>query len=228
MTLNFFLWSVLTIAIYFAWRRLFLATKQPWLHPVLGSVLTIVALLELTRHPYPAYKEETTWIVWFLQPAVVALAVPIFHRRRLILENFKPLSALIVFGVVFSVLSVYGLLLLFHLDLPLIQALTLKSITAPIARDIALGAHLDDALAGFGVMVAGIMGAIAAPTVLKWGRVRDPRAVGLAMGATSHGVGTARAVELGEVAGAFASIGLSCTAIVSSLLCPLLLLYVIK
>jgi putative effector of murein hydrolase len=87
---------------------------------------------------------------------------------------------------------------------------------------------LDDALAGFGVMVAGIMGAIAAPAVLQWGRVRDPRAVGLAMGTTSHGVGTARAVELGEVAGAFASIGLSCTAIVSSVLCPLLLLYVIK
>jgi putative effector of murein hydrolase len=222
-------WSILTLAIFFGWRKwVFLRFKKPWLHPVLWATLVMVVFLEVSGHSYPNYKRETQWMIWWLGPAVVALAVPIYKLRNLIRENLWPLVLLVIVGVLSSVFSVVALLIFSGLSGPLIQALCLKSITAPVALGIAreIGAPL--AIAAFGVMVAGIMGAVAGPSVLCWLRIKDARAQGLALGCGSHGVGTARALELGPVQGAFASVGMSCTAIAASMICPLLLVQVMR
>ncbi len=219
-------WSAATIALFFGTRVIFMRTKNSLLHPVLWSTVALIVLIEITGHTYPAYAYETSWMVWFLGPAVVALSAPIYRLRGVLLTNAIPFIVVVVFAVLFSMTSVYLLLMAFPLDRSVMQALTLKSITAPVAFEIAKGAHLLPALAAVGVMFAGLMGAIFGPWVLRMGRVRDPRAMGLALGCTSHGVGTARALELGETQGVFASLGMSCSAIAASLICPVLLLYV--
>lgn len=222
------LWSAITGGIFFASRRLFLITKNSLLHPVLWTTASLIALLEITGHAYADYARETDWMVWFLGPAVVALAVPVYRLRAILGAHAFPILITALCATLFSLLSVYGALMAFPLDRMVVKSLALKSITAPVAFEIARETGLLPALAGVGVMFAGLLGAILGPWVLKMGRVRDPRAVGLALGCTSHGVGTARSLELGETQGAFASLGMSCSAIVASFFYPLLLIHLLK
>lgn len=127
------------------------------------------------------------------------------------------------FLVLFSVFSVKFLLSLFSVDPAIVRSLALKAIAAPVALELSRENGGIAAITAIGGMFAAILGTIRGPWVLKMARITDPAAVGLALGCGSHGVGTARAVELGEIQGAFASIGMSCSAIVSSILCPLIL-----
>lgn len=225
------LWSALTIGAFFLCRHIFLTSgKNSLLHPVLWATVAVVLTMELTRHGYEAYRADTEWLKWLLGPCVVALAVPIYHLRSTIWAQAGPLAAVVVTAVLFSMLSVYGLLMAFSVDIGIIKALSLKSITAPVAYRIALDTPDVQAFAditGIGVMFAGIMGAVLGPMVLSWAGVRDSRAVGLALGCTSHGVGTARALELGGTCGAFASMGMSCSAVAAAIVCPLMLRYVL-
>ncbi|HSI86131.1 MAG: LrgB family protein [Candidatus Methylacidiphilales bacterium] len=231
MSTNSFLWSALTIGVFFLCRQVFLnAHKNSLLHPVLWATIIMVTVVELTSHGYAEYKAETEWLKWLLGPAVVSLAVPIFHLRNTIRAQAVPLAIVVITAVFFSMLSVYGMLTLFSLDPGIVKALSLKSITAPVAYRIAqdlpdVRAYAD--ITGIGVMFAGIMGAVLGPMVLKYAGVTDARAVGLALGCTSHGVGTARALELGGTYGAFASMGMSCSAITAAIVCPLMLKYVL-
>ena len=103
----------------------------------------------------------------------------------------------------------------------------LKSITSPVAATLALDAHVpvDATLAG--VLIAGMLGATVGPSALRWMGVRDERAVGLALGASAHGIGVARAVEISPAAGAFASIAMSGTAMLGALVMPYLLRWVV-
>jgi putative effector of murein hydrolase len=225
------LWSALTIGVFFLCRQVFLnANKNSLLHPVLWATIIMVAAIELTHHNYVAYDEETQWMKWLLGPAVVALAVPIYHLRATIQAQALPLAIVVVCAVFFSTLSVYGLLSVFSVEHGIAKALSLKSITAPVAYAIAADAK-DVApfrdITGIGVMFAGIMGAVLGPLVLKYAGVTDARSVGLALGCTSHGVGTARALELGGTYGAFASMGMSCSAVTAAIVCPILLRYVL-
>lgn len=202
--MNLVLWSFLTIACFFSARWIFLRTRQPLLHPVLWGTAGMVAFIELTGHSYQSYKAETDWVVSLLGPAVVALAVPVYRLRQLIFRHLGLLLVVIITAVFFSTLSVSLLLCAFPLDRAVIKALSLKSITAPVAFEISRETGGLPALTAIGVMFAGIMGAILGPWALRRTGIRDPQAVGLALGCTSHGVGTARALELGETEGAFA------------------------
>lgn len=221
------LWSLLTIAIFFGFRWIFVKTGLPLLHPVLWATLCVFAAIEISGHSYISYEKETRWLVWLLGPAVVALAIPVWHRRALIRANLLPLAIVIIVSVLFSVFTIKLLLAPFALDPAVVKSLTLKSITAPVAREISAENGGVDALTAIGVMFSGIMGATLGPWILKIARITDPKATGLALGCGSHGIGTARAIELGETQGAFASIGMSCSAIASSVLCPLILRYLI-
>jgi putative effector of murein hydrolase len=221
------LWSGLTIGTYLGFRWLFRKTGIALLHPVLWATLSVFAAIEITGHSYAAYQSETHWMVWLLGPAVVALALPVYNRRSLILGNLVPLSIIIVASVLFSVFSIKIMLATFHLDPSIVRSLSLKSVTAPVALELSAENGGVNALTAIGAMFAGIMGAVLGPWVLKISRVADPKALGLALGCGSHGIGTARAIELGETQGAFASIGMSCSAIASSIICPLILRYLI-
>ena len=227
--LNTVFWSAVTLAVFFGWRRIFLALKHPLLHPILWATLAIVLVLALSRHPVAAYRKDSAPLVWLLGPAVVAMALPIWQRRDLIVSNWRALLLVVVLGIAFSASSVLVLGPLFGWREA--KSLVPKSVTAPVALGIikegSLGRAPEDQLIepllAVGIMISALSGAVLGPLVLKLAGVRDRRAVGLALGCASHGVGTARAFEINSTAGAFASIGMSLTAICAGIVLPWLL-----
>ena len=222
-------WSAVTLAVFFSWRRVFLALKHPLLHPILWATLAVVLILALIRYPVTAYREKSAPLVWLLGPAVVAMAVPIWQRRALIVSNWRTLLVVVALGIAFSAVSV--LLLGPVLGWREAKSLVPKSVTAPVALGIiregssgrAPQDQLIESLLALGIMISALSGAVLGPVVLQLTGVRDRRAAGLALGCASHGVGTARAFEIDSTAGAFASVGMCLTAICASLILPWLL-----
>jgi putative effector of murein hydrolase len=222
-------WSGVTLAAFFGWRRIFLALKHPVLHPILWATLAVVILLALGRHSVAAYREESAPLSWLLGPAVVAMAVPVWQRRQLIAANWKRLLLVVVLGIAFSAFSV--LLLGPFVGWREAKSLVPKSVTTPVALGIikegSLGRapqnQLVESVLGIGIMISALSGAVFGPLVLQLTGVRDRRAVGLALGCTSIGVGTARAFEIDSTAGAFATIGMTLTAICAGFVLPCLL-----
>ena len=223
--MNLLLWSSVTIAVFVAARWLFLRTKFPLLHPVLVSTLTLVVIVEICGRHYADYGQGTHWLGWILGPGVVAMAVPVYDSRALILSRAGLLLAVVVSALLFSLATTAGLLALFGADRLIIQSLSLKAVTSAVAMAIAREAHALPIVAGVGAMFAAVLGAAIGPWVLHRTGVCDPRAVGLALGCGSHAVGTARAFELGEEQGTFASVGLSLTTLAAALICPMLFLW---
>ncbi len=220
------LWSGLTALVYATCRRVFLRTRLAALHPGFTSIVVMVGILELAGRPYAEFEHATAWINWLLGPAVVAMAVPICQLRHVVRANRRALAAVVPLGMVFAVLSTTGLLAWFGRARSVVAAGALKSITSPVAAQLALDNRVpvDASLAG--VLIAGMLGATVGPTALRWLRVRDERAVGLALGSSAHGIGVARAVEISRTAGAFASISMSGTAMLGALVLPRLLRWI--
>lgn len=220
---SFLLWSGLTILVYTFCRWVFLRTRSPLLHPGFTGIVALVVILELTGRRYAEFKAGTAWINWLLGPAVVAMAVPIYQLRRVVHANRRTLAVVVPSGMAFAVLSTTSALALLGRAPGVVAAGALKSITSPVANQLALDNHVpvDAALAG--VLIAGMLGATLGPSALRWMRVRDERAVGLALGASAHGIGVARAVEISPAAGAFASIAMSGTAMLGALVLPYVL-----
>jgi len=218
--MNFLIWSFATIATFAAARWLFQRTKFPLLHPVLVSTLTLVAVVEATGRHYAEYAQGTQWMGWILGPGVVAMAAPVYHLRRLIFARAGVLLTVVLSALAFSLATTAGVLALCGAGREIIQSLSLKAVTAAVAMAIAREAHAFPVVAGIGAMFAAVLGAALGPWMLHRAGVRDPRAVGLALGCGSHAVGTARAFELGEEQGTFASVGLSLTTLAAALICP--------
>ena len=216
-------WSVVTVAVYFACRWVFLRTRWPLLHPGLTGILMMATILECAGHAFPQYERSTAWINWLLGPAVVAMAVPIYQLRGMVRANARVLAAVIPLGLGFAAVSTTLLLAASNRPRAVVAAGALKSITSPVGIRLAVDAHVSLDATVAGILIAGMLGATIGVPLLGWMRVRDERAVGLALGCTSHGIGVARALELGRAGGAFASLGMSGTAMLGALLLPYLL-----
>jgi putative effector of murein hydrolase len=216
------LWSAVTVTVFYAARWVFLRTQIQLLHPVLVTTLALAAIVEVAGHRYAEFARGTDWMAWILGPGVVAMGVPVYKLRAIILRKARMLVIVVLSSLAFSVSSTFALLAAFGADRLLMIALSLKSVTSAVAMAIAGEAGALPAVAGVGAMFAAVLGAAIGPWVLATFGVTDPRAVGLAMGCGSHAVGTARAFELGEEQGTFASVGLSLTTLAAALICPAL------
>lgn len=215
-------WLVATLLAYRLGVWLRDRTGHPVAQPVLVGVVLLAATLVLLDVDYATYAEGTTLVTFLLGPATVALAVPL-HRQLGRLRGYAlPLVAGLLVGVVVSVGSAMLLVQLLGGDELLARTVAPKATTAPVA--IALSRTIEGVApltAAIGI-TAGILGAVAAPTVLTWLRVREHRARGLATGAVSHGIGTSRMLHEHPVEGAFSGLAMGLTALATSLLLPLL------
>ncbi len=216
-------WSLLTIAVYLVTRAGFVRWKRPLLHPMFTGLLALVVLIELTGRRYGEYRAATGWIPWLLGPAVVAMAVPVWRLRRLLRARLGLIVGTVGGGLLFGFGSMALALRALGQPPGIVAAGTLKSLTTPIALELArgAGAPLDAVVAG--VLLAGVVGATVGPGLLRAIGVRDRRARGLAMGCGSHGIGVARATEVDPVCGAFATLGMTGSAILGAVLFPYLL-----
>lgn len=190
------------------------------LHPFLVSLPIIIAVLAFMDIPYDFYMESNALIDFLLGPSVVALGYLLYEKRQIILENIVGIASAVVTGSVVGVGSVYLLCRICRLDEVFLRSLEAKSVTTPIAMDITatLGGNLS--LTAVSVILSGFLGAVFGPTVLKLLRIKSPVAKGLAMGCSSHGLGTAKAIEFGSVEGALSGLSIALMGVVTALIVP--------
>lgn len=216
------LWLTLTLYLVALWlqRR---ARSHPLANPVLLAVAMLVALLALTGTPYERYFDGAQFVHFLLGPATVALAVPLYGQLRRLLELRWPLLAALVAGSLTASLSAYAVAGVLDASEATMRSLAPKSVTTPIAMGIAERIGGLPSLTAVLVILTGIIGAVAATGLMRLLRVRDEAAVGFALGLAAHGIGTARAFQLGERAGAFAALAMGLNGLLTAIALPVLL-----
>jgi predicted murein hydrolase (TIGR00659 family) len=198
------------------------AGMQPLLNPVLLAVLALMAVLLATGTPYKTYFEGAQFVHFLLGPATVALAVPLYFNLGKLRRLWLPLLGGLVAGSATAAVSAVGIAWLFGGSKQTLLSLAPKSVTAPVAMGIAEKLGGLPSLTAILVISTGILGAVLGPVVLDLLRVRDQATRGFALGVTSHGIGTARAFQESEQAGAFSGLAMGLNALVTALLLPLL------
>ncbi len=216
------LWLTVTLAVYALADAVSLKThRHPLANPVLHAMWLIGVFLYVTGTPYGVYFGGAQFVHFLLGPATVALAVPLYENRRIVFRALVPMLVALVAGSVTAIASVVLLARAFGLPREIVLALAPKSVTAGVAMGISETLGADPALTAVAVILTGIMGAIVVTPMMNRMGITDFRARGFAAGLASHGIGTARAFQVDEVAGTFAGIAMSLNALVTSLLVPL-------
>ncbi len=201
------------------WAR---AGMTPLLNPVLLSVVMLVAFLTATGTDYRTYFAGAQFVHFLLGPAVVALAIPLYRQVQTLRQSAGAVVAALLAGSVTAALSALGIAWALGATRRTLLSLAPKSVTTPIAMGISEAIGGMPSLTAVLVILTGITGAVAGPWLLDRLRVKDPRAQGLALGVASHGIGTARALHLDEVAGAFAGLAMGLNGLATAVLVPLL------
>jgi len=199
----------------------------PWANPVLMSVLVIAPVLWLTRTEYTTYFEGAQFIHFLLGPATVALALPLWDNRDTIRTSVAPIVLALLVGSIVASGSAILLARAFGLPLEVLLSLAPKSTTAPVALGISEAVGGLPALTAVLVILTGIIGAVTVTPLMNLLGITDWRARGFAVGVAAHGIGTARAFQVNPVAGAYAGIAMALNALLTSLIVPFLVRWLI-
>jgi putative effector of murein hydrolase len=211
-----------TLATYVAASLLYERVgKAAWANPVLWSVVGIGAALLITRTSYPTYFAGAQFVHVLLGPAVVALAWPLWLRRAELRQRGVALVVAAIVGGAAAAGSAVALGWAFGMPAEVLRSLAPKSVTAPVAMGIAERIGGVPALAAVFAVVTGMVGALSAKTLFDLLGIRVWAVRGFALGTASHGIGTARALQVDADAGAYAGIALGLHVVVASLLMPL-------
>lgn len=182
--------------------------KSSLFNPLLISSLLIILILTLLKIEYTDYNHSAQWLHFMLTPATIVLAVPLFQQFKLLVKHALVIFLGVLSGVIASLVSVYLLSLAFGLDQTMLITLLPKSITAAIAIGVAEEYQGIVTLTVAAVIITGITGNVIAEPVCKLFRIKNPIAKGIAIGTSSHVVGTSKAMEMGEVEGAMSSLAI--------------------
>jgi predicted murein hydrolase (TIGR00659 family) len=204
---------------FWIYRR---AGMNPLANPVALSVAFLVALLWFTDTPYATYFDGAQFVHFLLGPATVALAVPLYANLETLKKNLVPLAGALLVGSVVAVVSAVGIGWVLGASRETLLSLAPKSVTAPIAMGIAEKLGGLPSLTGVLVVSTGILGAILARSTLNLLRIDDHAVRGFAVGLAAHGIGTARAFQVSETAGAFSGLAMGLNGLATAFLFPLL------
>jgi predicted murein hydrolase (TIGR00659 family) len=212
---------LLTVLAYFTMARLYKRYSYSFLIPILTSTILIVIILVVLHIPYKSYMMGGQWINSLLGPAVVALAYPLYKQRHFLMEHLFTVLGGVLVGAISGMVSVGILAKMFGINHTFILSIIPKSLTTPVAIEVARGLGGNASMAVFGVMIAGIFGSILAPTIFKFLRVHSLIGKGIALGSASHAIGTSKAAEYGELAFSMSSVTMTLCAIIGSFLGPI-------
>jgi predicted murein hydrolase (TIGR00659 family) len=208
LTESVYLGVILTLGTY--WLGLWLRNKTGWtlLNPLLVSIILSIAFLCATGTSYESYKKGADVISYLLTPATVCLAVPLYEQLEHLKRNIHAVAIGISTGVLASMLSILGMVLLLHLDHQAYVTLLPKSITTAIGMGVSkeLGGNVPVTI--IVIVITGITGNIFAEKFLKLIKIKEPVAKGIAIGSASHVIGTSKAMEIGKTEGAMSSLAI--------------------
>lgn len=194
--------------------------RAPWANPVLWSVVCIGATLLLTHTSYPTYFAGAQFVHVLLGPAVVALAWPLWLRRKELRTRGVQLTIAALVGGSAAVASAVIIGWMLGLPLEVIRSLAPKSVTAPVAMGIAQSIGGVPALSAVFAVLTGMVGALSAKYLFNILDIQSWAIRGFALGTASHGIGVARALQVNAEAGAYAGIALGLQVLLASLLIP--------
>lgn len=216
------LWLTATLVAYVIGDALFRAARrQSWANPVLIAVVLLAALLGATGTDYATYFEGAQFVHFMLGPATVCLALPLYDNLPRVRRAAWPMLAGLFVGSGVAIVSALLIARAFGIGEPVLASLAPKSTTAPVAIGIAERIGGQPTLTAALVLLTGIFGAIIVTPLLNALRVRDWRARGFAVGVAAHGIGTARAFQVNETAGAFSGIGMGLNAVLTAVIAPM-------
>jgi predicted murein hydrolase (TIGR00659 family) len=223
------LWLTVTLMVYATVDAVSLAThRHPLANPVLHSIWIVGLFLLLTGTSYSTYFAGAQFVHFLLGPATVALAIPLYENRKMVVAAILPMLIALVVGSIVAIVSIVVLAQLAGLPRAVILSLAPKSVTAGVAMGIAESLGADPSLAAVAVVLTGIIGAIIVTPLMNGAGIADFRARGFAAGLAAHGIGTARAFQVDALAGVFSGIAMGLNALVTSLLVPLAIMLLLR
>ena len=197
--------SILTYAFGMLIKRRF---KLAIFNPLLISIIMVIIVLLIFNIDYESYNEGAKYLSYFLTPATVCLAIPLYEQLELLKKNIKAIMAGLVSGVITSLTSILLLSYLFELEHTVYVTLFPKSITT------AIGIGVSEELGGIVtitvtvIIITGIFGNMISEKLCAFFHIEEPIAKGIAIGSAAHVIGTVKAMEMGEVEGAMSSLSI--------------------
>ena len=199
--------------------------KHTLLQPIIIAYVILLSLIIYTNTSFEEYFKGVEIIHFFLGPATVALALPLYKNIKYVKSLFIPIVFTLFIAGVFSIVIAVSLLWIFGAHLPTILSMTTKSITAPIAIITSQQIGAIPSLAVGFVLITGIIGALFGTMVFKFIKIKHDTSKGFALGLVSHGIGTARAIEISEKAAAFSALAMGLSGLFTAIFLPLIITF---
>lgn len=187
-------------------------------NPLLISIVLTIVVIVCGKVDYEVYNEGAKYLSWLLTPATVCLAIPLYEQWNLLKENKKAVIAGLVSGTITSLTTVFVLALICGLSHEEYVTLLPKSITTAIGMGVSeeLGGYVTITVAV--IIITGVLGNMFGETVCRIFKITEPVSRGLALGASSHAIGTAKAMEMGEIEGAMSSLAIAVSGLLTVIL----------
>jgi len=212
---------IATVALYLVMAKVYVWFSYPILIPVLTTTVFVILLLLAFHISYDEYMIGGKWINSLLGPAVVALAYPLYKQREMLVKYSIPIIGGVFVGLFAGMISGLVFAEVFGIDRSLILSIVPKSITTPVAIQIATGLGGVPSMTVVFVMIAGFSGVILGPLLLKWIRIKSSLGKGIALGSASHALGTSKAFEYGELTVSMSSVSMTLSAVLGSVFGPI-------
>nr|WP_203583466.1 LrgB family protein [Paludibacter sp. 221] len=200
--------------------RLYQKLKFPLLQPLLISVAIIIPFLKITGIEYEIFYQQTRFLNFMLGPSVVALGYVLYEQIEHIKGKVVSILTAVFVGSIVGIVSVILIAKLFGADKILLSSLAPKSVTTPIAINIAQNTGGVPELTVAFVVICGLFGGLVGPMILRKLKIKSKVAKGLAMGSAAHALGTSRALEMGALEGAISGLAIGVMGIMTALLVP--------
>ena len=214
----------IVISLLTYWVATKIRKKFPYtiFNPLLISAIITITILIIFDIDFETYNQGAKFITMLLTPSTVCLAVPLYKQIRILIKYLDAILISIFAGAIAGMFSIFIMCLLMKADPTIYYSLLPKSITTAIAIGVA------DKIGGIStitvgvVIVTGILGAIIAKSIFKLFRIKHPVAIGLSLGNGAHAIGTAKAIEFGEIEGAMSSLSIAIAGLITVIVAPIM------
>lgn len=205
----------ISVAAYIVGEFIKKKLKSSLFNPLLISIVFTIVVLVVARIDYDIYNQGAVYLSWFLTPATVCLAIPLYEQWELLKKNIKAVLVGLLSGVITSLGTVFILAKILKLSHAEYVTLLPKSITTAVGIGVSeeLGGYVTITVAV--IIITGVLGNITGELLCKIFKITEPISKGLAFGASSHAIGTAKAMEIGEVEGAMSSLAIAVSGILT-------------
>lgn len=195
--------------------------KSGLFNPLLIAIIITIAFLLVCRVDVELYQDSAKYLNYLLTPATVCLAIPLYEKRQALKDNWKAILAGVISGVLTSMCFMLICSILFGFSHVEYITILPKSITTAIGIDLSIEYGGMEALTAIFIIITGVTGNVVSNFVFRLFRITDPVAKGVALGTSSHAVGTSRAMEYGEIEGAMGSLSIVTAGLLTVVLTPL-------